>query len=137
MIGMSWFFSLMFLIALISGLVLPLRAEPFLIATHIPSKNPRALWQQMVKKRAPDIPRSCRCENGDVVQLMVTKVDHGQGNLLVSYINLSGQTHEGLCFSGGTYSSFRKGIHAGDFYGRDSAGLLGFDSWIHAGQSSW
>ena len=87
---MSRFFPLMFLIALMSGLVFPLRAEQFLIATHIPSKNPRAVWQQMLKERAPDVPSSYRCENGDVVQLMVTKVNHGQGNLLVSYINLSG-----------------------------------------------
>ena len=67
---------------------------------------------------------------------MITKVNHGQGNLLVSYMKLNQQVFEGLYFSRGTYSGFRKGIHAGDFYGRGSPGLLGFDSWIHAGESS-
>jgi hypothetical protein len=104
-------------IAVLSVCCVPVQAQEHWIAVHLPEKKPPTVWEQMLNERSPDPPRSHRCENGDILQLMVTKVNHGQGNLLVSYMNLSGQIYEGLYYTRGMYSRFRKGIHAGDFYG--------------------
>ena len=106
-------------------------------ARHVPAHDPRTEWDRLIQEKAPDLPASYLCENGDVVQIMVTKLNHGQGNLLVSYINLSGQIYEGLYYTRGTYSRFRKGIHAGDFYDRDSPSLVGFDSWTDPGKGRY
>lgn len=105
-------------------------------ARHVPAHDPHAEWDRLIQEKAQDLSNSYRCENGDVVNIMVTNMNHGQGNLLVSYMNLNGQIYEGLYYTRGTYSSFRKGIHAGDFYDRDSPGLLGFDSWSDVGEVS-
>ena len=121
--------------AVICGTQFLLLSQP-LKARHVPAHDPRTEWDRLIQEKAPDLPASYLCENGDVVQIMVTKLNHAQGNLLVSYINLSGQIYEGLYYTRGTYSSFRKGIHAGDFYNRDSPTLLGFDSWIDVGEVS-
>ena len=95
-----------------------------------------AEWDRFIQERAPILPASYLCDDGDVVQFMVTKVNHGQGKLRVSYTNLSGQIYEGLYYIHGMYSRFRKGIHAGDFYDRDSPSLVGFDSSTDPGKVS-
>lgn len=121
--------------AAICGTQFLLLSQP-LKARHVPAHAPRAEWDRLIQEKAPDLPNSYRCENGDVVQIMVTKVNHGQGNLLVSYLNLNGQIYEGLYYTRGVYSTFRRGHHAGDFYDRNSPSLLGFDSWVDVGEVS-
>ena len=136
-IGLTFWKTLLFhSAAVICSSQFLLLSQP-LKARHVAAHDPRAEWDRLIHEKAPNLPASYLCENGDVVQIMVTKVNHGQGNLLVSYMNISGHIYEGLYYTRGTYSRFRKGIHAGDFYDQDSPRLVGFDSWTDSGKRSY
>ena len=124
-------------IAVLSVCCVPVQAQEHWIAVHLPEKKPPTLWEQMLNERSPDLPRSHRCENGDIVQLMVTKVNHGEGNLRVAYLRLNDKVVEGLFLSRGIYGSFRRGNSAKDFYDRDSSDYLGFDSWVDHNTRRW